>query len=60
MRFAGEKVSVAADAGIEQGLGDAVDDEIGIAADGRGEVRVAGRGEGEVSLVFLAVAGLLE
>ena len=46
--------------GMEQGFGDAVDDEVGVAADGRGEVGVAGRGEGEVAFVLLAVAGLLE
>src|SRR6185312_10368860 len=35
-------------------------DEIWVAADGRGEVRIAGSGEREVALVLLAVAGLAE
>ena len=47
-------------AGVEQGLGDAVDDQVGIAADGRGEVRVVRGGEGEVAFVLLGVARLLE
>ena len=42
----------------EQRFGNAVDDEVGIAADGRGEVRVGGRGQGEVAFVDLRVARL--
>ena len=52
--------SAAGDAGAEQRFGDAVHDEVGIAADGRGEVRVGGRGQGEVALVDLGVARLAE
>ena len=37
-----------------------MDDQIGIAANGRGEVRVAGRGQREVALVAVAVAGLFQ
>ena len=51
---------MAGDAGAKKRFGDAVDDEVGIAADGRGEVGVGGRGEGEVALVDLGVAGLRE
>ena len=35
-------------------------DQVRIAADGRGEVRVAGRGQSEVAFVLLRIAGLLE
>ena len=38
----------------------AVHDQIGIAADGRGEVRVAGGGQREVARVYIAIARLLE
>ena len=51
---------MAGDACAEQRFGDAVDDEVGIAADGRGEVGVGGRGEGEVAFVDLGVARLAE
>ena len=51
---------MAGDAGAEKSFGDAVHDEVGIAADGRGEVGVSGRGEGEVAFVDLGVAGLRE
>ena len=37
-----------------------MDDQVGIAADGRSEVGVGGGGEGEVSAIFFGVAGLLE
>ena len=47
-------------AGAEGGAEEAVDDEVGVAADGAGEVGVGGAGEGEVAFVFFAVAGLLE
>ena len=43
-----------------EALQDAVHDQVGIAADGRGEVGVARRGQREVALVLLAVSGLLE
>ena len=38
----------------------AMHDQIGIAANGRREVRVAGRGQREVALIAIAVAGLFE
>src|SRR5271154_3597813 len=44
----------------QQRFNDAVNDEVGIAANGRGEVSVAGRGEGNVAFVLLAVAGRLK
>ena len=52
--------SAAGDACAQQRLGDAVDDEVGIAADGRSEVGISGRGEGEVAFVDLGVARLRE
>ena len=52
--------SAAGDAGAEQRLGDAVHDEVGIAADGRSEVGVGGRGQCEVAFVDLGVARLRE
>ena len=52
--------SAAGDAGAEQSFRDAVHDEVGIAADGRGEVSVGGRGQGEVALVDLGIARLRE
>ena len=42
----------------QQRLGNAVHDQVGIAADGRGEVRVRGRGQRKMALVDLGVAGL--
>ncbi len=53
-------LAVRVGAGAEGGAQQAVDDQVRVAADGRGEVRVAGAGECEVAFVFLAVAGLLE
>ena len=44
----------------EQRLGDAMDDQVGIAADGRSEVGVGGRGQRKVAFVDLGVAGLAE
>jgi len=41
------------DAGAEHALRNAMNDEIGIAADRRGEVGVAGSGQREVALVDL-------
>src|SRR2546422_7841338 len=45
---------------FEHGVENAVDDQVRVAADGRGEVRVVRRGEGEVPEVFLRIARLLE
>ena len=53
-------VASADNAGAQQRLRDAVHDEVGIAADGRGEVRVGGRGQREVAFVDLGVARLRE
>ncbi len=44
----------------EDALEDAMDEEVGKAADGRGEVGVAGGGEGKVAVVDLGVARLFE
>src|ERR1017187_8438486 len=44
----------------EQRLGDAMHNQVGVAADRRGEVRVAGRGQRKMALVDLGVASLLE
>ena len=46
--------------GAQGGAEQAVHDEVRVAADGRGKVRVAWAREREVALVLLAVAGLLE
>ena len=51
---------MAGDAGAKQALRNAVHDEVGIAPDGRSEMRVGGRGEGEVALIDLGVARLAE
>ena len=51
---------MAVDAIREQGLDDAVNDEVGVAANGRGEGGIAGGSEGEMAFVLFAVAGLLE
>ena len=56
----GERAFVPLGAVGEDGFEDAVDEQIGIAADGRGEVGVAGGGEGEVAVVDFGVARLLE
>src|SRR5213594_2283545 len=45
---------------FEHAVENAVDDQVRVAADGRGEVRVVRRGEGEVPEVFLRIARLLE
>ena len=55
-----QRCALAAHAAREQRLGDAMDDEVGIAADGRSEVGVAGSGQGKVAFVDLGVARLLE
>src|SRR5271170_519507 len=60
VRFMGSQGSVRASALGEQGFGDAVNDQIGITPDRRGEVGVAGSGEGKMALVLLAVTRLLE
>ena len=52
--------SLAAHALPQQRLGDAMHNQVGIAADGRGEVRVGGRGQRKVAFVDLRVARLLE
>ena len=56
----GTEIDMAGDTRFEQCLGDAVHNEVGVAADGRGEVGVVGSGEGEVAFVLLGVASLLE
>ena len=53
-------LALAADALREQRLGNAMDDQVGIAANGRGEVRITGRGQSKMALVDLRVARLLE
>src|SRR5579859_1496969 len=57
MAFLGN-FSSAFDALPQQRLGDAMNDEIGVAADGRGEMRIGGCGEREVALINLGVARL--
>ncbi len=52
--------SAAGHAGAEQSFRDAVHDEVGIAANGRGEMGVGGRGQGEVAFVDLGVSRLGE
>ena len=52
--------ALSANAGLEQGFHDAVDDQIRVAADRRGKVRVAGRGQGKMAFVRLGVAGLTQ
>ena len=45
--------SFATNAGAKERFCDAMDDQVRIAANGRGEVRIAGRGQGKVAFVVL-------
>src|SRR2546426_11899326 len=44
---------------LEHAVENAVDDQVRVAADGRGEVRVVRRGEGEGPEIFLRIGRLL-
>ena len=56
----GERAFVLLGARGENTFEDAVDEQVRIAADGRGEVGIARSGEGEVAIVNFRIARLLE